>query len=89
MDKNSLIQLLEILVCPVTHQRLTLMEPVQLAELNAAIERGEVRRVNGETVSEPIEVGLVREDGAVTYEVRTGIPLMLAEVGIDWKRMSH
>ncbi len=53
-----------------------------LARLNSAIEAGSVVNQGGQEVREPIEEGLVREDGKVLYPVREEIPIMLIDEAI-------
>jgi uncharacterized protein YbaR (Trm112 family) len=76
-------ELLALLCCPETHQRLSLGDPASVAELNQAIEAGLVRNRSGELVSEPVQTVLVREDGARLYLVRDDIPVMLVEEAVD------
>jgi uncharacterized protein YbaR (Trm112 family) len=75
-------EMLEILRCPETHQTLTLAEAELVAALNAKIAAGELRNRGGETVSEPIDGGLVRADGTILYPIRDQIPEMLIDSGI-------
>ncbi len=75
--------LIEILVCPETRQPVALATEAQLTALNARVRGGEVRNRGGETVSEEIREGLVREDGRVLYPVDDGIPVMLVEESIE------
>ena len=63
--------LLDILRCPVTRQRLTPADPDQLARLNAL-------------VADPLEAALVRADGTAAYPVRDGIPVLLAEESVTF-----
>lgn len=74
--------LLEVLVCPETQQALHLAEAEVLERLNRAIGEGTVENRAGEPVREPVEEGLVREDGAILYPVREGIPVMLIDEAI-------
>ena len=75
-------ELLEILVCPETKDPVRLADAELLERLNAAIERGVVQNQGGETVKDPVDEGLVREDGKVLYPVRDDIPIMLIDEAI-------
>lgn len=74
--------LLDILVCPETKQPVRLADAGLLARLSSAIEAGDVRNRGGELVSEPVQEGLVREDGLFLYPVRDEIPIMLIDEAI-------
>ncbi len=76
-------ELLEIIVCPETHQALKLADEELLNRLNADIKAGKIKNVDGELVSEPLEAGLRREDGKRIYPIRDGIPVLLIGEGID------
>ena len=69
--------LVAILACPETHQPVQVADEATLTKVNAAIAAGTVKNRDGESVGEPIQVGLVREDGAYLYPVRDDIPVML------------
>ena len=75
-------ELLAILVCPESHQPLSLAEDGLLERTNAAIAAGDVHTVGGERVDDPLEGGLVREDGKILYPIRDAIPVLLIEEGI-------
>lgn len=75
-------ELLEILVCPETRQPVREADGDLVRRLNAAIGAGTVRARGGELVTEAVDGGLVREDGAVLYPVREGIPIMLIDEAI-------
>ncbi|MDH3519797.1 MAG: hypothetical protein OEM49_05010 [Myxococcales bacterium] len=76
-------ELLEILVCPETRQSLKLAEHDVLARLNTEIGAKRLRNRGGDVVQNPIDEGLVREDGKVLYVVDDGIPVMLIEESIE------
>lgn len=69
--------LVAILACPETHQPVQVADDATVAKVNAAIAAGTARNREGDAVSEPIETGLIREDGAYLYPVREDIPVML------------
>lgn len=69
--------LVAILACPETHQPVKVADEATVSRVNAAIAAGSVKNRDGEAVSEAIETGLIREDGAYLYPVREGIPVML------------
>jgi uncharacterized protein YbaR (Trm112 family) len=75
-------ELLSILRCPETKAPLHLADDDLLGRLNTAIASGAVKYRNGELVEEPVEAALVREDKALLYAVREGIPVMLIDESI-------
>ncbi len=81
-------ELLEILVCPETHQPLHAAESDVLDGLNQAIASGSVTNRGGETVADPIEEGLVREDARILYPVREDIPIMLIDEAIELDKLA-
>jgi uncharacterized protein YbaR (Trm112 family) len=75
-------KLLEILCCPVSKTPLTVLGRQKLEKLNKAIENGEALYVGGEKVTEPLQEGLITEDGKVIYPVQDDIPILLEEKAI-------
>ena len=69
--------LVAILACPETHQPVQVADAATVGKVNAAIAAGAVKNRDGEAVSEAIQTGLIREDGAYLYPVRDDIPVML------------
>jgi len=82
-DKGMIAKdLLAILCCPETKQDIRLLEPTVVEELNHRIEKGELKTKGGQSVTEKIDGGLLRNDGTVVYPIRDQIPIMLIEEGI-------
>lgn len=75
-------ELLDILVCPETRAPLRLADDDLLRALNRAVEGGALRNRRGELLANPVKAGLVREDGAVLYPIRDGIPIMLIDEAV-------
>lgn len=75
-------KLLDILVCPATRQPLALLDATALEALNRAIAAGNVKRVDGEPLREPLREALITRDRRVVYRVDDGIPVLLVEEGI-------
>ena len=75
-------ELLDILVCPETRTPLRMAGDDLLRALNRAVAGGAIRNRRGEILTDPVTAGLVREDGAVLYPIRDGIPIMLIDEAI-------
>jgi len=75
-------ELLEILRCPETHQKVSLAPADLIARLNSQISARQVRNRAGKALEEPLEGGLLREDGAVVYPIRGKLPIMLIDEGV-------
>ncbi len=76
-------RLVGMLLCPETRQRVTVADDALVEGINAEIHGGGLRNRGGEIVSEPLEGGLLREDGEYLYPVRQGVPVMLVEEAIQ------
>ena len=77
-------KLLDILCCPETKQDVALVDEAVIKKINSAIKAGTLKNRGGETVREPIEAGLLREDRQYLYAIREDIPIMLIDEGIPF-----
>lgn len=74
--------LLEILVCPESHQPVRELNAEELEALNRRIEQGGVVNRAGRDVAEKLEGALLREDGRYAYPVLQDLPVMLIDEAI-------
>ena len=81
-------ELLQILCCPETHQKLARAEGALVTKLNELVRTETLKNRAGKPVNEPIESGLVREDGKFLYVVRKDIPIMLIDEAISLEASS-
>jgi len=83
-------KLLEILVCPVTKQRVALLSATRLESLNNKIAAGGVKDQAGDQLTETLSAALMTDNGSVIYPVESNIPIMLEDRSIatvqlgDW-----
>ncbi|HMO01778.1 MAG TPA: Trm112 family protein [Oligoflexia bacterium] len=77
--------LLEIVVCPATHQKLFLASGQEIEKINQLISEKKIKNVAGKTIEQKTEGILIREDRKVGYPVREGIPVLLIEEGLELK----
>jgi len=76
-------KLLEILVCPVTKQSVSVLTENKLLSLNKKIAAGAVENHGGKALSEPLSQALITHNGSVIYPVDHNIPVMLEDESID------
>ncbi len=81
-------RLVELLVCPENKTPVHEAEAELVEKINTAIAEGELKNQAGETIQDPIEGGLVREDGKVLYVIRDDIPVMLTDEAIPLEQVS-
>lgn len=79
--------LLDILVCPENKTPVRMADEALMARVNAAAAEGTLKNRAGDTVSEPADGGLVREDGAYLYLIRDDIPIMLIDEAIPMTQL--
>lgn len=76
-------ELLEVVCCPLTQQKLAWLLKDAIEELNSRISAGKVVNKKGEVLKEELEAALVSEDGKIIYPVKNGIPMLLVECGVE------
>jgi uncharacterized protein len=75
-------ELLSILCCPESKQKLRLATADELALIANRAAEGKLVTRAGKAPESPVTEALVREDGTLAYEVRQGIPIMLVDEAI-------
>lgn len=80
--------LLDILVCPENKTPVTVADDATVAKANERIADGSLTNRGGEKIAEPIDGGLIREDGAYMYPVREDIPIMLIDEAIPMDQLA-
>ena len=75
-------ELVEILVCPDTKLNVDLVPTETVDKINLAIKEDQVLNIDGQSVKDPLQDGLLREDDKIIYPVRDSIPVMLIGEGI-------
>ena len=76
-------RMLATLVCPDTHQPITLATDDLLARLNQASVAGSLKNHAGHMIHDSIDAVLVRADGKGAYLVVDGVPHLLSDERID------
>jgi uncharacterized protein YbaR (Trm112 family) len=74
--------LLQILCCPETHQKLKLATFPLLEKLNQQILGGRMQNRSGQSILDAIDGGLVRADGQYLYPLRQNIPILLVDEAV-------
>ena len=77
--------LINILCCPETRQRLRLADAALVEAVNRRIAAGTALCRGGQELKVPIEGGLVREDGQWLYPIQYGLPVLLVDEAIALK----
>jgi len=75
-------ELLELLRCPETHQRLRVAPGELLGRVNDRIKQKELRNRAGKILEQPLEGALIREDDTVVYPVRGNLPILLIDEAV-------
>jgi uncharacterized protein YbaR (Trm112 family) len=75
-------ELIDILRCPESRQRLSRANQETVDRLNASIAARQARNRGGDTLEQPLEAALIREDGKLLYPIVDDIPIMLVDEAI-------
>lgn len=81
-------KLLELLVCPASHQPLQRLDAAQRDRINGAIQAGTLVRGDGRTETLPLQDGLVTRDGRSVYRIDDGIPVLLIDESLQTASIS-
>ena len=90
-DKYPMIhpQLLSILRCPTTQSQLQIADEAVIESVNAAIARGKMQSRVMETLTRPLDSGLVNADGSLLMPVYENIPDMNPDDAIDLEQLDQ
>jgi len=72
-------KLLELLVCPATHQPLQRLDSAQRERINSSIQAGALIRGDGRVETAQVLDGLVTRDGRTVYRIDDDIPVLLID----------
>ncbi len=81
-------QLLEILRCPENRSPVSIAESQIIVKINDAIRLGNVLNIGGQRLCQPIDGGLLRQNGDILYPIKDGIPVMLPDEGVELAQLS-
>lgn len=81
-------ELLDILVCPETKQKLDLVDDTLLERLNEAIRKGKLVNRGGEVLRETLSGGLIRADKKIVYPIINDLPYLRIGDGIEIDKIS-
>ncbi|MEM7195414.1 MAG: Trm112 family protein [Pseudomonadota bacterium] len=74
--------LLDVLVCPITKQPLSVANSEVVDRLNRAIEGDAIQTNGGEAVTTTVPHALITRNGTMIYRIESGLPVLLEEQGI-------
>jgi uncharacterized protein YbaR (Trm112 family) len=80
--------LLELMVCPDSREKLSLADASLVAQLNARVEKGELTNRAGDPVEQKLDAALVRDDGEFAYSVIDDIPNLIVDEGIPLQQLA-
>jgi uncharacterized protein YbaR (Trm112 family) len=78
-------EFVRILRCPETYQALAIADGKVISRLNEQIAAGSLRNRAAQTLTRPLEGGLLRDDRRVLYPIIDETPILLVDEGIEMK----
>jgi len=75
-------EFLAMIRCPENRSPLSPADDALVARLNQSIAAGTLKNRAGQPVAEPLDGGLVRQDGTIAYPIVDGFPVLLIDEGI-------
>ena len=81
MDPN----LLNIICCPVTREKLSTATPKQLALINAEIANSTLKKLDGSIAEKPQSKALINATKTLLYPIEEDIPILLENEAIEVK----
>ena len=75
--------LLDLLRCPETRQRLRLATAAELDALNRRVQAGTLANHAGQPRTTPLEAALIRDDGLRAYPIEGDIPVLLIDEALS------
>ncbi|MDR0304202.1 MAG: hypothetical protein LBH98_05460 [Chitinispirillales bacterium] len=75
--------LIKILCCPETKQKVDYADKEIVREINRKIAAKQLRNREGVLLTERIDDGLIREDKKYLYPIKSDIPIMLINEAIE------
>ncbi len=81
-------ELLNILRCPVTGQRVKQADETLVARVNQRIAEKQLRDASGGLVEEPVQGLLVTADDTTAHAIRLGIPTLIPGESIDLAQLN-
>jgi len=83
MDPN----LLNIICCPVTREKLSMVTSKQLALINAEIANNTLTKLDGSIAENPQSKALINATKTLLYPIEEDIPILLENEAIELKGM--
>jgi uncharacterized protein YbaR (Trm112 family) len=75
-------EFLHLIRCPISRSGLTLADEALIARVNEAVAAGRIANRIGETLSRPLDGGLVNDERCWLYPIYGGIPTLMADAAI-------